>query len=695
SFNVISNTLDGPDVDTLNPRTRQGSLRQLIQNANAIQGPNTAVVPAGTYNLSLAGTGEDAALTGDLDITDALTLKGAGAGSTIIDANTLDRVFHVGVGTTATLSGMTIRNGDAKGADGGGILSRSNLILNNVTLTNNLGRDGGAIHVKDVPAGMSLTDVTMNSNNASRDGGASYSDNVPIVMTRVTASSNTAAGVGGAIYTTDILGLGVSASLTDVTMNSNRALNGEGGGFFGDKVSATMTRVTANNNTTSKSGGAIFLHDSGGSSMALTDLTMSGNTAVNQGGGFFGDKLVGSSTMTRVTVSGNAATAGGGLYFKDGNTNLTLTDVAISGNTAATNGGGVFVDGAGTMTFIRVTVDANTCTSNRGGGIHFKGGSTSSLTNVTVSGNTCSQGGGIDVEGGNVTLTNVTVANNSATTGGGVNRTGGNLTVKNTIIANSPAGGNCAGTIINAGNNLDSANTCGFGLFNSNPLLGALAYNGGFTRTLALAPGSLAIDRGNATGAPTIDQRQVARGYDGNGVPNNPVTGDYDIGAYEFIGTSLPPTITKLSTVISDPYNSTSAPKAIPGAVVEYTLLVSNPGVPMTTDSVVITDVIPPNTSLCVNATCGAGASPVVFVQGTPTSGLTYTFTSLGSTTDDVSFSSIAAPTTFNYTPVPAAATGCDANVAAIRINPKGTFADGTGPGPDPSFQLRIRVCIR
>ncbi len=153
------------------------------------------------------------------------------------------------------------------------------------------------------------------------------------------------------------------------------------------------------------------------------------------------------------------------------------------------------------------------------------------------------------------------------------------------------------------------------------------------------------------------------------------------------------PSITKLSILISDPVNGTTNPKSIPGAIVEYVLTISNPGVAMTADSVVVTDVIPANTSLCVGAACG-GASPVTFAQGTPTSGLAYTFTTLASTTDDVSFSQTATPTTFTYTPAPGA-NGCDPNVAAIRVNPKGTFADGTASGADPTFTLRFRVCIR
>ena len=75
---------------------------------------------AGT--LGITGPNEDAGATGDLDITDDLTVNGAGAGTTIIDGGALDRVFHVLSGTVG-ISSVTIRNGAAANASpflGGG-----------------------------------------------------------------------------------------------------------------------------------------------------------------------------------------------------------------------------------------------------------------------------------------------------------------------------------------------------------------------------------------------------------------------------------------------------------------------------------------------------------------------------------------------------------------------------------------------
>src|SRR5438445_11883528 len=67
------------------------TLRAAVQQANALAGADTIMLPAGTYTLTISGLCEDGAATGDLDITDDLTITGAGAATTIIDAGGIDR----------------------------------------------------------------------------------------------------------------------------------------------------------------------------------------------------------------------------------------------------------------------------------------------------------------------------------------------------------------------------------------------------------------------------------------------------------------------------------------------------------------------------------------------------------------------------------------------------------------------------
>ncbi len=90
----------------------QCTLRAAVQEANALSGADTITMPADIYTLTIAGAGEDAAATGDLDITGDLTITGAGMATTIVDANSLDRAFHV-VSGTLHLSDLTVQNGQA------------------------------------------------------------------------------------------------------------------------------------------------------------------------------------------------------------------------------------------------------------------------------------------------------------------------------------------------------------------------------------------------------------------------------------------------------------------------------------------------------------------------------------------------------------------------------------------------------
>jgi hypothetical protein len=152
-------------------------------------------------------------------------------------------------------------------------------------------------------------------------------------------------------------------------------------------------------------------------------------------------------------------------------------------------------------------------------------------------------------------------------------------------------------------------------------------------------------------------------------------------------------TIAKAVLVYSDPVNVTTNPKAIPGALMTYAVNVSNKGTgPVDSGTTLITDPIPVNTALFVGDINGAGTGPVLFTQGSTSSGLSYTFSALGSSGDDVDFSNNSG-VTWTYVPVPGA-DGCDPLVTNLRINPKGTFV-GTAAAPNPGFSLSFRVCVK
>ena len=141
------------------------SLRGAITAANAAAGADTITLPAGTYTLSIGGTGDDTNATGDLDITDDLTINGVGEDTTFIDGGGIDRVLHIVGDQTVVINDVTIRNGKTDdgadgndgtnggnggdgdhGEDGGGIYNEGDLTLNDSTVSNNttgIGGNGG------------------------------------------------------------------------------------------------------------------------------------------------------------------------------------------------------------------------------------------------------------------------------------------------------------------------------------------------------------------------------------------------------------------------------------------------------------------------------------------------------------------------------------------------------------------------
>jgi uncharacterized repeat protein (TIGR01451 family) len=150
------------------------------------------------------------------------------------------------------------------------------------------------------------------------------------------------------------------------------------------------------------------------------------------------------------------------------------------------------------------------------------------------------------------------------------------------------------------------------------------------------------------------------------------------------------PSITAVKAVstYSDPYNNTTNPKSIPGAVMLYTVTVVNSGLgPVDADSMAVTDPISTNTIMCVSALCSN--PPVAFTcSAVPACGLTYNYAAAVTYTNQPGG---AGP--YNYTPVPDAS-GFDAAVTGFRVNPAGAF-NGVGGPPYSQFTLQFRVKIK
>jgi len=345
----------------------------------------------------------------------------------------------------------------------------------------------------------------------------------------------------------------VAGALTDVFIldgftvtNGNDSIGAGGAAVHITDSSPTLRNLIITNNASSANGGGLFVTSNATvrtsySAPVIDNVTFSNNTAARGGGMYLQN---GNPVLTSVTFTGNSATGGAGGGINSQTLNIpgdeysipVLTDVVFTGNTA-TGGGGMFVTNSNAV-LNRVLFDSNTAT-RRGGGMLIEIASPS-LTNVTFYGNISTEtagaaprgGGAIMNVTGNPTINNATFSgNNSLTVGGDAIR---NATTSNPVIRNSIFWGDVNDEITSDGTGSttisDSVVQGGFvggtNIITTNPLLSALANNGGYTQTMAIGVGSSAIDTGNNATCASVDQRNVAR----------PIGTACDIGAYEFQG---------------------------------------------------------------------------------------------------------------------------------------------------------------
>ncbi len=305
-----------------------------------------------------------------------------------------------------------------------------------------------------------------------------------------------------------------------------------GGGIYNNGGTLTLNGVDVLNNYATIYGGGISSYGT----LTLTDSRVSGNQAVYGGGGIFTGSVNAYTTIIRSQLTNNNVTGGLGGAIYNGGITLTMSDSTISGNFASEDGGGIY-NGLDPVTISGSTITNNTAGDDGGAIINY---GTLSISDTTITGNTA-QGGTNGLGGGAILqdysgdataelhLTNVTLAgNNHQTAGGdGILLTDGPTFMTNTIIAGNGTQ-NCSGPMFtSSGNNLEDSNSCnltGSGdLINTDPMLDALADNGGSTLTMALQSGSPAINAGNDSSCASTDQRGVSR----------PLGTHCDIGAYE------------------------------------------------------------------------------------------------------------------------------------------------------------------
>ena len=339
---------------------------------------------------------------------------------------------------------------------------------------------------------------------------------------------------GGGILNNGIL------TITNCVVTGNLA--DSGGGGIDNEGTLTISNSTITKNSAA-TGGAI-LNDG---LLAVRNCAILDNSA-GTGGGLYNTSI---ANISGSTFSDNSGGQNGGAVANAASGILTVTATTISRNQANGSAGGVY--NQGTASLSGDTLTTNSAKGAGGGGVESSG--SIALADDTLAGNSASTSGGGVYADGTAILTNDTIAGNTAATGGGVyvvaNPFAGDVTLYNTIAAGN-LGGDITGSLdahLAAGQQPSSNNLIGTGgsrgLTNgvngnivgiADPKLGPLADNGGPNQTMALLPGSQAIDAGSNAlalgpdGKPLLtDQRGYAR----------IVNGIVDIGAYES-GSSIP-----------------------------------------------------------------------------------------------------------------------------------------------------------
>ena len=549
----------------------------IIEGGNAQDDGSTGAVAG----KSTAEGGGILDVGGDVTLTDVVLQNNAADAGTGVGA--LGGGIYAGMGGSLTIRSSVVRaNGafggavgasetDGNPAAGGGIYAICPTTITDSKLKDNLvtggstadsaGHGGGASGGGIFAAGTTtISDSDVSGNTLKGGGGVlgGYASGGGVCVDTRAAAALTASALSGNTLT------GGNSNLSSGITFSGSPGDASGGGVYvGIQAAATITASTLSGNTL-KGGDSSINNSSASISESL------GGAA--SGGGVYGN-FESTLTISTSLLSDNRLTGGNGNFVSgqvDGN---------IGGDAS---GGGVYAS-FGKAVITASTLSGNTVTGGnasggsatpgtaQGGGASFAGGTSSGyeLVNSTVAdnqavgglsasaGSAAANGGGLffgsDASGheATATLTNVTVAGNKASLpqggeaiGGGIDNFGGSVTLVNTLVAlNSATDGPDYAGIAGAGSShnligIADGSSLGFAAAHgdllgttANPLdphLGPLQDNSGPTPTLALLPGSPALDEGD-NGAQSVTGPSDQRGQGFARVVN----GAIDIGAFE------------------------------------------------------------------------------------------------------------------------------------------------------------------
>jgi CSLREA domain-containing protein len=310
---TVNSTVDAPDAlpgDGTCASDAVGApctLRAAIQEADFVASTvRLVVVPAGRYLLTIPpAVGEDVAgsaaafdgAAGDLDITNSVTIQGAGAGRTVLDGNGYDRVLAVGNIGDAHVSDLTITGGDpshrgtTQGISlGGAILNGGKISLDRVALVGNRADGGGGMF--SVPGTSPIVRDSLIANNVAYSGGGLRLD------------------AGGTVINTTITG----NRLLELAPNKQALLT---------RPFPTLFSIAVSEGT--GWGGGIDNRGSG--DVVILNSTITNNHAIKGGGGLAAGQgyapvseaaALGTMTLQNTIVAGNTSESGErGCHVKD------------------------------------------------------------------------------------------------------------------------------------------------------------------------------------------------------------------------------------------------------------------------------------------------------------------------------------------------------------------------------------------
>jgi CSLREA domain-containing protein len=273
------------------------TLRAAVQEANFFNDADTINLPSGLFILTIAGTDEDMAATGDLDILNAVTISGNGTDSHINGNGAMlgDRVFEIHGGDVLIYS-LKITNGRVND-HGGCIRNTADLAIESAVISEcyALGNSGFGGAISSSNGGtLQMEFVTVSNNNAEISGGG-ISVSGFTQLYKVTFAENIAS-TGGAIRNNGDLEIDRSSLFNN---DSSAILN------LGD---ADIQLTTFYGNTSTSSAGAI----SNLGSINIRNSTISGNSSTMTAGAIY-DAGLGDVLLNNVTITSNTGSGTGGI----------------------------------------------------------------------------------------------------------------------------------------------------------------------------------------------------------------------------------------------------------------------------------------------------------------------------------------------------------------------------------------------